>query len=100
MAYEIKVDDGILCIAMTGELSGAELVEIAMVLARIETEAEVVPHRLVDLRMANGIRLDFNQMREVAAIRNATRLKNPIKSAVIAAEAVHYGFARMFQTLL
>ena len=43
--------------------------------------------------------LSFAELHAFAAKRRKAPLKNAVKSAIVAGDAVQYGFARMYQTL-
>jgi hypothetical protein len=51
------------------------------------------------LSRATAVNLNFSVLAELSKVRELAKLKNPIKSAIWAANPVQYGFARMYQTL-
>lgn len=99
MALDIKFQDGILCLTMRGCVTSEELLNAAAQTAKIESEIEVSPQRIVDLSLVEDMNLNFADMHQVAETRKAAPLKNAVKSAIVAPQPVQYGFARMFQTL-
>jgi len=86
-------------IRMSGSISLPELLEHAQGVAAIEAGQSVTPHRIAILPSGLVCDLSFPELHAFAAKRRAARLKNPVKSAIVAADAVQYGFARMYQTL-
>ena len=84
---------------MSGVVTVADLLALAEKVDALEAQLPVTPHRIADL--SGGAVSDFNfvELSVFAAKRRAARLKNPVKSAIVAGDAVQFGFARMFQTL-
>jgi hypothetical protein len=99
MALDIKFEDGLLCLMLRGCISSDDLLNAAALTAKIEDEAEVSPHRIVDLSLVEDMNLNFAAMHQLAETRKVAPLKNPVKSAILAPHPVQYGFARMFQTI-
>jgi regulation of enolase protein 1 (concanavalin A-like superfamily) len=99
MPAHLSIQDGILHVSLTGVVSDADLRETAGRLEELERSEETVPHRITHLDEATRIELTFADLWELAKRRRALSLPNRIKSAIIAPDPVHVGFARMFQTL-
>jgi hypothetical protein len=99
MAYEITIRDGMLCITYTGTLDARDFTRLANELAKLEQELPVTPSRLSDLSSCDHIDLDFAAMMAFTANKRTSPPKNPIKSALVAANPTQYGFARMFSAL-
>lgn len=99
MAYDIQFLDGLVRTTLYGQLTAHDLMEIAKVAAEIETRMEVSPDRLTNMSRVTGVSLDFAAMEAFAAKRRDAPLKNRVKSAIIAPQALQFGFARMYQTL-
>ena len=99
MPYHQERRDGILIVTMHGVLTMEDLNSIIEIARIIDAEKPVPPHRLCDLTAVTGINLDFQKMFRFASERRISPLKHSVKSAIVAAQPVHYGFARMFQTL-
>jgi polysaccharide deacetylase 2 family uncharacterized protein YibQ len=54
---------------------------------------------LTDLRPVTRLEITFDGVLDVANQRMRTKFPNAFKSAIVASDVAHYGFARMFQTL-
>lgn len=100
MPFHIAQPDGRIEVTLTGALTVKDLRGAISAVAAIEGSTSPVPDRLIDLSASTGLQLDFPAIHEIATQRRAIMLANPIKSAIVAPEAAHVGFARMFQTLL
>ena len=99
MSYEIRFDAGLLKVAFSGTVTNSDLSGVADAVAQVEASSAVVPHRIADLRSIERLDIDFTGVFAMAEARRHVRLRNPIKTAIIASNLVHFGFARMFQTL-
>ncbi len=99
MPAHLSIQDGILHISFVGTVNDWDLREMTDRLEELERNAEVVPHRITHLTEATRIELTFADLWELAKRRKATGFLNPFKSAIVAPDPVHVGFARMFQTL-
>jgi len=99
MPYEIRFEDGLLRVVLSGTVTNADLSGIADAAAHIEASWAVVPNRIADFRSIERLDIDFTGVFAMAEARRHARLRNPIKTALIASDLVHFGFARMFQTL-
>ena len=86
-------------IRMSGSITLPELLEHAQGVAAIEASQSVTPHRIAILPSGLVCDLNFSELHSFAAKRRAARLKNPVKSAIVAGDAVQFGFARMYQAL-
>jgi len=84
---------------MSGVITVPDLLALADKVAEFEAQLPVTPHRIADL--SEGTVNDYNcvELNAFAAKRRTARLKNQVKSAIVAGDAVQYGFARMYQTL-
>jgi len=99
MPYEIRFEAGLLRVVFSGAVTNADLAGVADAAAHVEASWDVVPHRIADLRSIERLDIDFTGVFAMAEARRHVRLRNPIKTAIIASDLVHFGFARMFQTL-
>ena len=86
-------------IVFSGTLTNDDLSRGADQVAEIERSCAVIPHRLADLRPVERLEIDFEGVLDLATKRRHLPFQNSFKSAIIAASTVHYGFARMYQTL-
>ena len=99
MAIEVKIADQVLCATFHGEVGIGDLLEFSEAARQIETESGEALNYLTDLSAVKSTDLDFGAIQEFAAIRMTLRLKNRVKSAVVAPRPLQLGFARMYQTL-
>lgn len=97
--YTVDESQAIIRITLSGTLTNPELVALARDLVRIESAAGVVPNRLTDVRPVTHLEIDFRGVLAYSTQRLRARFPNSFKSAVVANDVVHYGFARMFETL-
>ena len=65
----------------------------------IDNEYPIMPNRLVNLQPIKSFDGDFNSVLDLAKVRVAKKFHNQFKSALLVANDLQLGFARMFQTL-
>ena len=99
MAYEIRRDNGFLKVEFSGTLTNDDLTRAGQEMAAFEAKCDVVPHRIADVRPVNRLEIDFRSILAFAEDRKRRVFPNAFKSAIVASDIVHFGFARMFQTL-
>jgi hypothetical protein len=99
MAYRITRELHYLRIELFGTITRGDLEMIAQELAALEGTLEVTPHRLTEVQGVIGREIGFPEVLALAERRRAVRLRNPVKSAIVAAQPVSVGYARMIQTL-
>lgn len=99
MAFEMRQENGLLRISLFGTLTNDDLARTAQDVAAFEAACDVVPHRLSDVRSVERLEIDFRSILSFTEDRKRRRFPNAFKSAIVASDIVHYGFARMFQTL-
>ncbi len=99
MPIAIEYNGEFIITKMTGVIALPDLLAYGKRFEALEASLPVAPHRLADLSGGAVGDLDFLEMNQYAATRRTAKLKNPVKSAIVAADAVQFGFARMFQTL-
>ena len=99
MSYEFRREKGILRIVFSGTITNDDLSYGGIEIAELEEASKEVPHRIADLRPVDRLEIDFVGVLALAEARRRRAFKNPFKTAIIAPDLAHYGFARMFQTL-
>src|SRR5688572_6130590 len=99
MSFALRMEAGNLKIEFSGTFTNQDLSDGAIDLAVIEESSAVVPHRIADLRPVDRLEINFEGVYALVETRRRMRFKNRFKSAIIAPDIVHYGFARMYQTL-
>ena len=65
----------------------------------IDNEYSIMPNRLVNLQATKSFDGDFNTVLDLAMMRVAKKFPNPFKTALLVANDLQFGFARMFQSL-
>lgn len=99
MAYQMRHENGLLKIRLSDTLTNDDLTRAAQEVAALEAACAVVPHRITDVRPVERLEIDFRSILSFCEDRKRRRFPNGFKSAVVASDIVHFGFARMFQTL-
>jgi hypothetical protein len=99
MAYRITRELHYLRIELFGTITRGDLEMIAQELAALEATLDVTPHRLTEVQGVIDREIGFPEVLALAERRRAVRLRNPVKSAIVAAQPVSVGYARMIQTL-
>lgn len=99
MAITTDFQGGLIVISMSGSISLPELLEHAGQIAAIEASEPVTPPRIVILPSGLVCDLSIGELHAFAAQRRGAQLKNPVKSAIVAGDAVQFAFARIYQAL-
>jgi hypothetical protein len=99
MSFEIVEEQGFIRITMFGVLSGEDLVELQAAAERIEEGRDRVPPRLADMRGVTELQIRYPEVSGLAEARRSRRFPNAFKSAIVVANPVQSGMARMFRTL-
>src|SRR5262245_45347380 len=99
MALDMRLESGLLKISFSGTLTNGDLTQGALEVAAIEATCDVIPHRITDVRTVDRVEIDFRGILSFVEDRKRRQFPNAFKSAIVASDIVHFGFARMFQTL-
>lgn len=99
MPFAIDTSGPIMRITFSGTFTNEELMELAQEADRIERSLHVAPHRMTDLRPITRAEITFRGMLAFVQERLRVTFPNSFKSAIVANDVVHYGFARMFEIL-
>jgi len=99
MSQKIELVDGLISTVLSGTVNVEDLINNARELASIEAEEGPSRHRISDITMMTGGNIDFAAMERFVALRKKAKLRNPVKSAIVAKSPLQIGLARMFQTL-
>jgi hypothetical protein len=97
MPFEIHDEGGFYFARLFGVLDHTDLNGMLAEIERLEDV--VVKDRLTDLTGVERVDVGFEEVFAVAMKRAQRQIPSPIRSAIVAAKPVHYGFARMFQML-
>ena len=98
MPFEIAEEHDYLVIRLTGVVAPADLVGMAEVLREYE-ERSHPRDRLIDLTAIESTTIAYAEVAELADNRRKLPFAAWIRSAILTARPMQYGFARMFQTL-
>ena len=99
MPFQSRLEDGMLRLSFLGAVTNHDLVRLLDEITRLEAACSVIPDRLVDMRQVDRLEIDVTGVLGLADARRRRTFPNSFKTAIIATEPVHFGFARMFQTL-
>ncbi len=86
-------------IALMGRIIAQDLVNLAAESKNYEHNVDVIPHRITDMTGIEELAIHYPDISVLAATRGQLRFPNSFKSAIIARDMHHLGYARMFQTL-
>jgi hypothetical protein len=99
MPYKITVENKVIRVVLTGRITARDLVELTGESKNYEQNVDVIPHRITDMTGVEELAIHFPDISALAARRGPLRFPNSVKSAIIARDILHLGYARMFQTL-
>ncbi len=94
------MDGEVIAIVFNGVLMDADLKHLAQQLQQIDEEFPRSPDRFADFSHVTEIKWNFDTISAFAKLRRQTPPKNEIKVAMVAPLSTHYGFARMYQSLM
>lgn len=100
MPFELKLENNVILITLQGRVNSEDFERMATMSEKLEAECDVSPDRLIDYSLSEGIDLPTVALETYADRRGKAPLKNPIKSAVVAPDALSYGLSRMIQTFI
>jgi hypothetical protein len=99
MPYELLEESTFARLSFHGKIASQDLFSALRALEAIEARVPRVPDRLIDLTGITDIEFVAEDVFAVAERRRARRFPNRFKSALVAAQPVQVGYARMFQML-
>jgi len=99
MSFDYKVKDGYISIALYGVVSPSDLREIVQRFREFESTTGIAPHRITDLSRVEVVGMHFAEMNAYVTDLRSIKWKNDARSAIVAPTPLHFGMARMFQTL-
>ncbi len=99
MPFEIHDEGSFLSARLFGVLDLRDLNALVEEVERMENATPVPKDRITDLTALDRIDVGFEEVFAVAHRRVQRSVAAPIRSALIAVQSVHFGFARMFQML-
>jgi hypothetical protein len=99
MPFEIHDEGNFFSARLFGILDLRQLDALVGEIEQLESKAPTPKDRITDLTALERIDVGFEEVFAVANRRVQRQVSAPIRSALIAQQPVHFGFARMFQML-
>ena len=99
MAYRVSWEGPTLMITLWGTMESSDLQGFASEVLAIEDDGRNSPHRITDLRGVEEAAVGYQDMARLAGRTRLRPVSRPIKSAIVIAQPVQLGYARMFQIL-
>lgn len=99
MAVDIEMKHGILQVTLHGTITRLDLMRVGMAMAEVEETMPIAPPRISDFSAAQTIEVGYAEMLALAEHRRDSNLSNHVRSAIVVANSLQMGMARMFQTL-
>lgn len=99
MAHQFTLGAECLLAVFTGSLTRADLEALLAETDRLEKKTGHVPNRLADFRPTTEFEVNYETIQALTSFRRERRFANPFKTALLTANSVQHGYARMFQTL-
>jgi hypothetical protein len=96
MPINVQMRSGVIEATFYGKVSGEDLQHLLEVLNDLESRLEITPDRISDLSDTCVDELRSIDLVAFAESRGLAKLKNNVKSAIIAPGSTQYGLARMF----
>jgi hypothetical protein len=96
--YEISRENDYLLIRLSGAFCGGEMLEATRKLHELEDGRPAI-NRVTDFSAVEKLDIGFHDVHALAEVRRSVTFDRPIKSAFVACQPLHIGYARMFQTL-
>lgn len=86
-------------VTLKGCVTAHDLLALAAESQNYEINVKVVPHRITDMTQIEEMAIHYPDISVLAANRGKIQFPNAFKSAIIACNSHHLGYATMFQTL-
>ena len=99
MPFEITNEGDYLLARIFGVVTPADLDRFAEEGAIAEEATPTSMDRITDMTAVERFDVGYPAISNLASRRRVRRFSKPIKSAIVAGDAIQFGFARMFQTL-
>lgn len=99
MPHRLYFEGELLCADISGVVEERSLQAFITAIREMEGTVAATPPRLTDLSAVTKMDIRFKEISHLAELRKAVTFPNAFKSALVAAQPVQYGFARMFQTM-
>lgn len=99
MPFNVSLENQILQIKLSGLITAQDIVNVTLEVKKFESDGKPVPHRVTDVTGITELTVRYPDVEAIAALRKGLKFSNPYKSAIVAKEKLHIGYARMFQQL-
>jgi hypothetical protein len=99
MPFEITIQCDIIFFRLYGVVTAADLDQIASDVEVMEDSLPIAMDRITDITSVERFDVGFPAVNILASRLRDRQFPRTIKSAIIVAEAVQFGLARMYQTL-
>ncbi|MDE3056545.1 MAG: hypothetical protein KGJ59_01125 [Bacteroidota bacterium] len=100
MPYTLETSKSLWRVIFSGTVIRDDLRSLVVKAEGLEKASAIGVNRLIDLRGAQAINIEFSDVSDFVARRRSFKLPNNVKSAFLTSDPVQFGFARMFQTIL
>jgi len=99
MPYTVDTSQPIMRITLSGNFTHHDLKALAKEAEGGERSYDSAPHRMTNAQPCTHLELTFHDVLGFVHERLSLEFPNSFKSAIVAKDVVHYGFARMYETL-
>src|SRR5260221_3758303 len=99
MPYAVDTSQPIMRITLSGNFTHHDLTALAKETASAERSYDSAPNRMTNAQPCTHLELTFRDVLGFVHERLRLEFPNSCKSAIVAKDVVHYGFARMYETL-
>ena len=99
MPHTAKIYPDHVSLVLSGNVTVKDVAEIAAFLTKLEGTSKASLHRYVDVTAVKEMQVNFRDLHELSTQRAKVKLKNRVKTAVVAETNEQYGMARMFELL-
>ncbi|HEX7653426.1 MAG TPA: hypothetical protein VF607_07970 [Verrucomicrobiae bacterium] len=100
MVRKIKLEERIAYFAYEGCVEIRDLETFIGWLEEFEAELPYSPDRFSDLSQVTRFELSYTSLDLFAQTRGPGILKNPVRSAIVAPQPLHFGYTRMYATIM
>lgn len=99
MPYTVDTSQPIMLITLSGNFTHDDLMALAKETESGERSYPAAPNRMTNAQPCTRLELTFRDVLGFVQGRLRLEFPNSYKSAIVAKDVVHYGFARMYETL-
>jgi hypothetical protein len=100
MPYSIDTTKSFIQVRYTGTIDNNDIQNVLQESLKAYDQNLHLFNRIEDMRNLRGIRLGFSELLDFTQNLRAIQLPQPVKTAILTANPLQYGMARMFQSIL